>query len=149
MMRTKRDVSQIQKFEHDENSNAKRVKLIDTEMGIELSHLDGDSVTVHPEKLSVSSLGVKQEDKEIVPEIKCSSLKRIKLYVQTVSGLRDCDIALEVSPIDSGDVWYNLCTVSGQSEESQVLDICARRLRIVKRAERGNAELNVHLVGQS
>jgi hypothetical protein len=84
MKRTKRDPNQIQQMEHDESSNAKRVRLIDTEISMELDHQDGDSVTSHPAKLVVSVMNLTSEDNgdEIVPPIDCSSIREIEVHVE-------------------------------------------------------------------
>lgn len=145
--RTQRDNIQIQQFEHDEISNAKRVKIADTEIGIELDHSDGDSVTIHPSKLVVSSLGVDASDSEIIPAQDCSSLKTLKIYIVLKSGLRNSNILTQISPVDSGDVWFTLDT-NVNSNESSIMSICARRVRVLQTNPQGSFELDVHLVGQ-
>lgn len=134
MDRTKRDTNQIQQFEHDEASNAKRVKMVGTEMSIELDHADGDSVTSHPAKLSASALGVdaSDNDKEIIPPLDCSSLRQISVRVDG-SG----SVQVMVSPTDSGDFFYEL----GMGEH----EICARRIKVISVDAIGD----VHLCGRS
>jgi hypothetical protein len=53
MKRSKLDPTQIMQYEFDERSRAKKVKIIDTEMGIELDADDGDSVLARAESFEV------------------------------------------------------------------------------------------------
>jgi len=133
---TKLDVAQIQKREHDEAHSAKRVKITDTEMNMELSHADGDSVTSHPAKLSAMAFGCDAEDNGtiIIPPIDCSSLRVISVDVQG-SGSVDVEVSLS----DTEDSWRSL----GQFDDFR--DICARRIRV----KSINADGNVHLCGRS
>lgn len=134
MERTKRDQNQIVQFEHDEASNAKRVKMVGTEMSIELDHTDGDSVTAHPAKLSASSIGVEAADagQEIIPPLDCSSIRHLRVDVEGAGNVR-----VEVSSADQGDHWREV-----SSEEK---DLCARRVRVIC----VDAVGNVHLVGKA
>lgn len=134
MDRTKRDTNQIHQFEHDEASNAKRVKMVGTEMSIELDHADGDSVTAHPAKLSASVLGVELSDNDtvIIPPLDCSSIRCIEVHVVGTG-----DVKVQKSPVDSGDVWIDV--------PDQLDNLCARRIRVIS----VNIEGDVHLVGRS
>lgn len=51
---SKKDPNQIARCEHDDESNSKRVMVVNTEMGMELSHSDGDSIFSIPSVQSVS-----------------------------------------------------------------------------------------------
>ncbi len=51
---SKKDPNQITRCEHDDESNSKRVMVVNTEMGMELSHSDGDSIFSIPSVQSVS-----------------------------------------------------------------------------------------------
>lgn len=134
MERTKRDINQIQQFEHDEKANAKRVRLVGTEISIELDHTDGDSVTSHPAKLSASAIGVdaSDNDKEIIPPLDCSSMRVMRIDV-----IGEGSIKVEFSPVDEGDVWRE----GSQFEDNLV----ARRVRVLSVDCVGD----VHLVGRS
>ena len=135
-MRSKRDTTQIQQFEHDEAANAKRVKITDTELSIELNHADGDSVTTHPAKLIVSVTGVEVTDNgtEIIPPMDCSSLRQIKVDIDGTG-----DVEVWVSPTDSGPFFYSI------GNASTITDICARRIKI----KSVDAIGDVHFVGRS
>jgi len=136
MDRSKRDNSQIAQFEHDEASNAKRVKIADTEISMELDHLDGDSVTSHPAKLTASVLGVSIVDNgtEIIPPLDCSSMRLLAVRIDG-SGT----ITVQVSLSDSGDHWVDF---SGETPGSVIV---ARRVRVKSIDCVGD----VHLVGRS
>ena len=135
MSRTKRDINQIQQFEHDEDSNAKRVKMVGTELSIELDHEDGDSVTSHPAKLVASVTGVTSEDDEteIIPPLDCSSMRVIHLYPVGTGFLE-----VYLSPVDSGDVFYKV-------DLEDLKNVCARRIKVKSLGFEGD----VHLVGRS
>lgn len=135
MERTKRDTNQIQQFEHDEPTNAKRVKMVETEMSIELDHADGDSVTSHPAKLTASVLGVGAEDdgQTIIPPLDCSSIR-----VMSIHPVGTGFIKIFLSPVDSGDVFYEVSI-------SDLDNVCARRIRV----DSVDFEGDVHLVGRS
>ena len=148
-MRTKKDPTQIAQFEHDEASNAKRVKMIDTEISMELDHNDGDSVTAHPVNLIVSAIGVNNSDNEVVPPQNVASIKAIKAYVKITSGTPQGTLKLEVSPTDSGDTFYSLAEINAANGMSTPLELMARRLRVMKGEDLGDCELELHIVGQS
>lgn len=133
-MRSKRDSMQISQFEHDEPSNAKRVKMVGTEMSIELDHRDGDSVTAHPAKLSASALGVDASDvgKDIIPPLDCSSIRCMRVDL-----IGSGEIKVMLSPVDEGDVWLE--SIQHNTE------VIARRVKVVS----VSAEGDVHLVGRS
>jgi len=135
MERTKRDINQIQQFEHDEKSNAKRVKMVGTEISIELDHKDGDSVTSHPAKLSASILGIESSDsdKQILPVLDCSSIRTLKIHL-------DGEGAFQVllSPSDEGDYFY-------EASSEDLLNLCAKRIKIFSKGVVGD----IYLVGRS
>lgn len=135
MKRSKLDPVQITQIEHDEDSKAKRVRIVQTEMAIELDHRDGDSVTSHPAKLAVSVRGVSEEDNgtDLVPAMDCSSIRGAKLFLDG-SG----EVEIMVSPVDSGDYFVEVLA-------SQLVNLVARRIKIVSVDFVGD----VHLVGRS
>lgn len=143
----RKDTNLIVRDEHDSKHNAKRCKIVNTEFDLKLDSSD-DSVTSHPDKLVVSSMGVIPEDNDVMPAMGCSSLKRVQLYVEVVSGLKECTIIVQISPLDSGDVWFDSFSLTGASKCSSIKDICARRIRVIQTESNATSELNVHLVGQ-
>lgn len=133
MARVKKDPTHITQIEHDEASGAKRVRLVDTEIAMELDHTDGDSVTSHPAKLVISVTGLSAEDNgdEIVPAIDCSSIREIEVHIEG-SG----SVSVLVSPVDQGS-YFIPHTGSGK--------VVARRIKIVS----VDAVGSVHVVGRS
>lgn len=136
-MRTKRDQLLIHQFEHDEASNAKRVKITDTEMNMELNHADGDSVTSHPAKLSASAIGVDANDAStvVIPAMDCSSLRSLSVVIDGTG-----DLEIEISMSDTADHWKLLGNQNGSPHE-----ITARRVRI----KSVNVVGDIHLCGRS
>lgn len=149
MSRSKLDPNQITQMEHDEASKAKRVKLADTEISIELDHNDGDSVKAHPAILSASALGADNNDNEIIPALDISSMKELMVYVSVQSGTPQGTIQVLVSPMDDGNEYYNLAEMNAQNGMSTPLKVMARRVKIIKGQDLGDAVINVHLIGQS
>lgn len=145
--KSRRDSLQIQRAEHDEVSNARRVKLVNTDFNLKLNYQD-DSVTAYNDQLVVSSIDIQSSDKEVIPAIPCFSLKRAQLFVEVVSGLKDCLLTIQVSPIDNGDVWFNIDSLTGDKKCGNIIDICARRIRVIQSQVNGTSTMNVHLVGQ-
>jgi len=143
----KKDPVRIVRDEHDSKHNAKRCRIVDTQFDLKFNHRE-DSVTAHPDTLTVTSMGVLPQDQEVVPSLPCSSLKRVQLFVELVSGLKDCTLTIQVSPVDQGDVWFDVSSLTGSQKCGSIVDICARRIRVLQSQSNGNSELNVHLVGQ-
>jgi hypothetical protein len=134
--RSKFDPSQIAQMTFDELSKSNKVKLVDTEISMELDHKDGDSITSHPAKLLASAVGCDLEDagSDVIPALDCSSLREIRVDVE---GSGSCVVL--VSPIDQGDFFYE---VGGPG---QLHKICARRIKVLSQ----NVIGDVHLVGRS
>ena len=143
----KKDPVRIVRDEHDSKNNAKRCRIVNTEFDLKMNHLE-DSITAHPDKLVVSSIGVQPDDREVIPALPCSSLKKVQLFIEVVSGLKDSVFTLQVSPLDKGDVWFDVNSLTNTQKYSNIVDICARRIRVIQSQASGNSELNVHLVGQ-
>ena len=142
----KKDLVRITRDEHDSKYNARRCRIVNTEFDLKINHKD-DSITVHSDKLTVSALGVTPEDIEVIPALECSSIKNIKLYIEIVSGLNDGILTVQGSPVDQGDVWFDICSINS-GNQSDIKKICASRLRVIQSAKNGKYELNVYLVGQ-
>lgn len=135
MGRSKLDPAQITQMEHDEVSKAKRVRMVGTEISIELDHKDGDSVTVHPAKLIASVTGVEasDNDSEIIPALDCSSISKVKVHVDG-SGT----VKIMISPVDSGSLFI-------EASAADLNDLVARRIKVISVDVVGD----VHLVGRS
>jgi len=87
------DLRHMAQHEHDHVSGAKKVKIVSTDMSIELDAADGDSVISHRLHIKTSIKG---------QELDAKGLSELTLYVS--SGLLD----VYVSPADSGNEWYAL-----------------------------------------
>lgn len=102
---TKLDPVQIQRMAFDEEVNANRAKLVDTEIAVELSAEDGDSVYAIPVSLTLSE-GIHS----------VVGMKTLCKYGAT---------NISVSPSDEGDNFYVLAIT-----ELEPKSICARRVKI-------------------
>ena len=135
-MRSKLDPSQIIKQVYDAVSGTLKTSISSTDISMELDHLDGDSITSHPAKLVASVTGILVGDNGtvIIPAVDVSSLKQIHVHVNGLGS-----VSIEVSPEDSGSVFYAV------GVEGSIVDICARRVRIISTDVVGD----VYLVGRS
>lgn len=106
------DPVHIEQTEHDSDAEAKRVMVVSTDMSIELSAEDGDSVMAKNESQIVSG----------TEEAYCRGMKTVCLY-------GSCE-KVQVSPSDSEDRWHDL-----SAGEMEPKEICARRIRMVNPAE--------------
>jgi hypothetical protein len=106
------DPVHIEQAEHDHEAEAKRVMIVSTEMAIELSADDGDSVISKHESKIVS--GEEPAD--------CRGMKTVCLF-----GI--CDSVM-ISPADSGENWHLLSLTALVPKE-----ICARRIKMVTPVE--------------
>lgn len=135
--KSKADPSHITQMTFDEEAWAVRTRLVDTEINMELSADDGDSVLSHPCKLMASAMECHPDDASdvIIPPMDCSNLRELHVAIE---GTGTVDVL--VSPLDSGNFFYKL------GEENVILKVCARRV-MVKRVVPVLG--NVHLVGRS
>lgn len=136
-MRSKLDPTQISQLTFDEASEAMKVKLQDLEMNIELDHEDGDSVTAHPHKVQVTVTGFDSDNDTMIDSFDCSSLNKIRVDVEGTGAFK-----VLASPCDEGDFFYE---VTNHTEVGQIVEICARRLKVVSVTFNGD----LHLVGKA
>lgn len=108
--RSKLDPNQISQFEHDEENCAKRVTIVNTEMAMELSADDGDSVQGQARVFEYQVISGEEFD--------ITFCKELIIYC-------DESYTLEISPVPSGDRWSSKTSSSGES-----MLIFARRARI-------------------
>jgi hypothetical protein len=134
--RSKRDPNHISQLVYDEEANANRVKLADTEIAMELSADDGDSIESQPAKLIASAIGCAAEDNntDVIPALDCKNLREVHVSVNG-SG----SVQILVSPNDSGDFFYAV------GAKDVIHKICARRIKVRSVDVIGD----VHLVGRS
>lgn len=98
----------------DEPSESFKTKVVDTEMQIELSAEDGDSVTAISRSIT--------HNKKMEP-ISCAGFKEASLYSTGGS------LQLEISPSDTEDIWF-VCMSAHPSKMYGPRQICARRMRL-------------------
>lgn len=110
---TKLDPQYIARCEHDEASESKRVKIVDTELSIELDADDGDSVQTQGRLIDYNLTSGEVADISICREIKVYS-----------SG----EFTVEYSPKTEGeDSWISM----GQStNETAIIPILAKRVKV-------------------
>jgi len=89
------DPNQIAQHLFDEESQANRVTITDTEMAMELSADDGDTVAVE-----ARHWGIKVAPGEVWP---CHQVSRIMVYAK--GGGSAGDVRLSVSPETDGHLW--------------------------------------------
>lgn len=115
----------------------KTVPAAATSFAIELSHTDGDSIQIHPNSIQVSDN----------TEQSAVGIKSVVLYLEPGAA---AEAKLQISPVDSGDVWMDVGSSSTPNHlvnlvASSVLTICARRIRVVT----VSGTPVTHLVGQA
>lgn len=125
--RTKRDPGQIEQYEHDELANSKRVKLVDTEMSMELSADDGDSVQIQGRLDELSPVDSSPID--------ISMAKEIKVYVKSLSAGQKPSLSVKISPKDSGNDFIEIATITPSELSSGMvmsasLTVLAKRVKI-------------------
>lgn len=145
----KLDPNQIWRRVYDHVSQALKVKLKNTQINMELNHKDGDSVTAHPAKHLVSAIGVTDEDVVIIPPQDISSLSVCQIFLKVQEGSEQGAIEVQISPVDSGDVWFHLADMEVKSGKTGVLPFLARRMRIIKKRNLGDCEFDIHFVGRA
>ena len=93
-----------------------------TSYAIELNQADGDSVQNYP-------YGITASDASELPAV---GIKTVNLFLEPGAA---ASAKIQVSPVDSGDVWLDVGTGSVSSDPVLVkatgpLTICARRVRV-------------------
>ena len=143
-MRSKLDPHQIMQCEHDEASMAKRVKITDTEMSMELNADDGDSVQSQPREFSNTVI--------LNEEFDISGYKNMKVYCKSMADGVKPDLKLEISPLASGDAWMDMGTILVPSPANGDLvasstqsDLIAKRARITCS---GSPSVEIYVLGR-
>lgn len=105
----------------DENTQSLKVTIGSSEFAVALSAEENDSIITYPNATSVSG----------ETELSAVGMKSACLYVEPGSG----NAKLQVSPVDSGDLWMDLAdsqvTAGGTLVSTEVLTLCARRIKVV------------------
>jgi len=150
MSTNKLDYTQVIKNVYDASTRSLKTILQNTEVSIELDHTDGDSVTAHPSKLVVAITGVTEADNDtvIVPALDVSSLRDIQVYVTRNTGAAG-DVQVEISPEDSGSVFFLADTISAATGVDTINPICARRLQVKVTGLGASSDVDIYIVGRS
>jgi peptide deformylase len=148
----KLDSLQMQRNVYDADSKATRVKMVSTEMSIELNHNDGDSVTSHHPTLVVNAINVSDSDIEVIPEQSCLSMKKYSLYIDYKNEARSGCIKVLVSPMAQGDFFVESAKIDFTSESKNAIiidakDLLAQRIKVVSDSISG-MNFDLHLVAQ-
>lgn len=136
---SKRDPQQIARYEHDEVLGCKRVSVVGTEMAIELSADDGDSVLVRPETTSLSP--------QLGAAIDVSKFKTIQIYAKKQAGGTDSQIAIHIGAGPAMLIeWPSLSLgAEGAVVASGAMSICATTMQLVGN---GNGLVDIVVVGR-
>lgn len=117
----------------DVDAQAVKVKLTDTEIAMELSAADGDSVTAIPKSVNsyVSFTSAQSSGTVAILPIDISACNAISLVAKNQGTA--VSLTIEVSPSDTADVWVQADThnaTTGITSASPALIAC-RRARVV------------------
>lgn len=140
-MGTRLDPNQISRIEHDESSEAKRVKIVGTQLQIALDESE-DSIAVRP----VLYQGVFDLDEAV----DVRKVRDLRLFIKKLGGT-SATVSIQASPDDSGDDFAQIDTVAVDGDEgsvvaTQVIHPIARRLKCVILS--GDVHVEIKLVGQ-
>lgn len=95
---SKLDPNQIVKKEHDEETGSKKVKIVSTEMSIELNADDGDSVQTQARCISIELSENEEYD--------ISAYSKATLYCKKESESMTT-VTLDISPQEDGDFYMD------------------------------------------
>jgi len=112
MNKSKLDPNQISQYEHDEETCSKKVKMVNTELAMELNADDGDSVQTQARVFEYSPASGEAIDITACKEIKIYGTGAMEAFV---------------SPDTSGENWIS---VSAFSDTSAILSVLARRMKV-------------------
>ena len=124
------------------------------ELAIALDAADGDSVTAYTAGFQTSgAFGTGSATS--VAAIDCRGYRTFQMYSDTTSDISDSKACtLEISPADSGDVWFqtSLSITPGASSGAKVLSttttVAARRLRVVATSALPSGAATIYVVGE-
>jgi hypothetical protein len=153
---TSLDINQAGKRIIEESNDAIRTTLVggSLELGVEIDAADGDSIQSLAGSANSDETIDGATSGEVVAAQDCQRLRQAKLYVETTSAVTTPqDLDIQVSPVDSGDVWHTLESVTPSSSAGIVvstdISLVARRIRVNADAVQGDGELRLMLVLRS
>lgn len=155
-MATKLDANQVIKSCFDEASQSlKTIPASATTFEMELSHIDGDSVTAYPSNISASGLARSNANTgSVIAEFDISMVKSIAIYTKTLTTIVGAQVlTLQISPLESGDFWVSTSTtitpdlVANVTKVSTVTAVSAKRARVITAAAITSGTYDVIAVG--
>lgn len=140
------DAIAIAQSEYDPASRAKKVKMIDTEMAINVDESE-DSVATRPMEMSLQ-MSVDQA-------IDITKYNKFQLYVKTLSDGAQSEIFVEINPTDSDEgMWFRpgpsvtpSQTENGIVFSSLMNSFVANRMKLTVNA--GSPDVEIYLVARS
>lgn len=135
----------------DASNDALRTQLTNTELSMELSADDGDSV-LSLAKLTSSNVNLNDGSSGIIlSEQDCSQLRECQVYIKNNTALVGSPTVLvEVSPLASGDVWLQLQSVDPTNTLiADKKDLLASRIRLSLNGAVTSGDSDVYLVLRS
>lgn len=99
-MKTRFDPNQIIQFEHDEETHAKRVKIVGTQIQVALSADDGDSVLTVPKSVIMSP--------KVNEEFDLVNVGTLQIYLKCMAENLSPNLILQINPLDEGDCWVDI-----------------------------------------
>ena len=132
MTSTKLGWEQAIKNSFDEPSNSLRTNISNLEVAVELSADDGDSVITVPKSANAYAVlnGPQPSGAIIIPATNVSYCSQVSIMINNADGATQ--VAIEVSPSDTLDVWLQISThnaPNGISHHEPTFFPC-RRLRV-------------------
>lgn len=126
MKKHRKDMIAVAQDEHNSDINAKRVQMVETE--IELT-LIADEDTVSARAMNYMS------ECKANQEVKSCNFKEFMVYLISCEENLKKNYELEVSPLDQGDVWFRIATLSTDRKKNgvtatQPMKCFSRRLRL-------------------
>jgi hypothetical protein len=146
---TSQDYHQVVVRTFDSENDATRVAIAAaTEFSIELDANDGDSVATKSLMLSKKSSINKTSYEQVIAEFSVEGYKDFQLMSKSAILAGEAQAHLQISPVDSGDMWLNTdckLQLQGSSDKmSEISHVLAKRARVIiasNSISEGSAEL--------
>lgn len=127
-----------------------------TEMAMDISAADGDSVTSYNRSLAKKASLSPGSSGVVIAEFDMSGMKEFAMHCKTTSALTGPQsLTLEVSPHDSDDIWLPTSLTLSPSDASGAVvsgpslrDVIGRRARVSLAAPLASGSCDLYLVGQ-
>lgn len=139
------DSGQVLKLVYDKVAEALRFTMVNTEIAIELSHLDGDSVST-PDSNSLDQASAVLNETNVATQAAittqaCKGSKSFQLFIEAISKAGaltagDFTLSLQFSPSDSG-AFFEQTTLTlpasavGNIVKTSIVSLLAKRVKVV------------------